>query len=214
MAEKTIVCYGDSNTWGYIPVTGDRYDEHTRWPRRMAEMLGAGFYVAEQGLNGRTTAFDDPVEPFRNGRKSLEVCLLMHSPIDLFVVMLGTNDTKHFLHLTPYMISKGLESIIREAGRTQYGRGGRPPKILVVSPVHILAEGFNDHIREYFDEKSAEKAGMLADAYRQIAQENDSAFLDAAQYAKPSLGDGIHMEPEDHLALATAVTKKVRQMLV
>lgn len=207
--EKTILCYGDSNTWGYVPQTGDRYDGNTRWPRRMADKLGHEYYVVEAGLNGRTTAFDDPIESNRNGRKSLEVCLLSHSPIDLFIVMLGTNDTKSFLHLTPYMIAKGLESIVAEAGRAQYGRGGQPPKILVVSPIHISAAGLNEHMREYFDQASEIKARALAGVYRQLAQQYGCAFMDAAQYASPSLIDGIHMEPEGHSMLGDAAARAV-----
>lgn len=213
MTEKTILCYGDSNTWGYIPQEGGRYDKDTRWPRCLAGLLGEGYYVTEQGLNGRTTAFDDPIEPYRNGRKTLEVSLLMHSPIDLFIVMLGTNDTKHFLNLTSYMIGKGLESIVEEAGRAQYGRDGQPPKILVVSPIQISAEGLNDQMREYFDEASEKKAQGLSEIYRQVAQQYGCAFLNAAQYAKPSMRDGIHMEVEDQRALAAAAAKMVRQIL-
>ncbi len=212
--EKTILCYGDSNTWGYGPKDGDRYDGNTRWARRMAGILGDGYYVVEEGLNGRTTAFDDPIEPYRNGRKSLEVCLMTHSPVDLFVMMLGTNDTKSFLHLTPYMIGKGLESVVEEAGRAKYGHGGQPPKILVVSPIHISAKGLNDQMQEYFDEASEKKAQALAEIYRKVAQQYGCAFMDAAQYAKPSMRDGIHMEPEDHLALASAAAEAVRQILV
>ena len=213
MTEKTMLCYGDSNTWGYMPQSGDRYDSGTRWPRRMAAILGNGYHVLEEGLNGRTTAFDDPVEPHRNGRKSLEGCLLSHHPLDLFVVMLGTNDTKHFLHLTPYMIAKGLESIVEEAGRTKYGHGGLPPKILVVSPICVMSEGFNDHIREYFDEASEAKSRALAGAYRQVAEQYGCAFLDASEHAKTSMRDGIHMEPEAHMSLAAAVAEKVRELL-
>ena len=213
MTEKTILCYGDSNTWGYVPQEGGRYGGDTRWPRRMADVLGNGYYVVEEGLNGRTTAFDDPIEPYRNGRKSLEVCLLTHNPVDLFVVMLGTNDTKGFLHLTPYMIGKGLESILEEAGRAKYGRSGQPPRILVISPISISAKGLNAQMREYFNEASETKAQALADIYRQVAQQYGCAFFDASQFAKPSMRDGIHMEPEDHLALAEGMAAAVRQAL-
>ena len=210
--EKTILCYGDSNTWGYMPDTGERYDEKTRWPRRMAEMLGSGYHVIEEGLNGRTTAFDDPIEPFRNGRKSLEVCLLTHSPIDLIIVMLGTNDTKKFLNLTPYMIAKGLESLVSEMDQIQYGRGGLPPKILVVSPLLVLTDGLNAHLSEYFDRESEEKSRALSEKYRQVAEQNGCFYLDAAKYAKASMRDGIHLEPEGHRVLAETICASVKKL--
>lgn len=211
--EKTVLCFGDSNTWGYIPATGGRYDESTRWPRRLARTLGEGFYVVEEGLNGRTTAFEDPIEGGRNGRKALEGCLMTHSPVDLFVVMLGTNDTKKFLNLTPYMIARGLESIIMEAKQPQYGRDGRPPAILVVSPVRILAEGLAEHDREYFDDTSVAKADSLCGWYGQIARQYECGFMNAADFAKPSLEDGIHMDPEGHALLADAMARRIREML-
>jgi len=179
----------------------------------MADILGGGYLVVEEGLNGRTTAFDDPIEPFRNGRKALDVCLLTHSPIDLFVVMLGTNDTKRFLHLTPFMIAKGLESIVAEAGRTQYGPGGQPPKILVVSPIAISIQGFDEATREYFDETSAEKASALGARYGLVAKQYGCGYMDAAQFAHPSMKDGIHMEPEQHADLAVAMAAAVRAMI-
>lgn len=211
--EKTILCYGDSNTWGYAPAAGERFDEHTRWTRILAGMLGKGFHVVEEGLNGRTTAFDDPIEPFRNGRKPLEVVLLSQSPIDLFAVMLGTNDTKKFLNLTPFMISRGLESIVAEAAQPKYGRNGRPPKVLVISPIHISSEGYTEQTREYFDEASVQKAAALSKLYRQVTEQYGCAFLDASTYANPSPKDGIHMEPKDHAALAKGIEKAVLELL-
>ncbi|MEM5770986.1 MAG: SGNH/GDSL hydrolase family protein [Bacillota bacterium] len=208
--EKTVLCFGDSNTWGYNPVNGGRYARDVRWTGRMAGLLGSGYHVVEEGLNGRTTAFDDPIEPFRNGRKALDVCLLSHSPIDLFIVMLGTNDTKKFHHLTPFMITKGLESIVAEAGQASYGRDGYSPKVLVVSPIAISPQSFDDGMREYFDESSAEKAAALSIRYSQAAEQYGCGFLDAAKYARPSARDGIHMEPEQHAALAAAFAESVK----
>jgi len=210
--QKAILCYGDSNTWGYNPVDGSRFGRDVRWTGLLAQKLGDGYYVIEEGLSGRTTAFDDPIEPFRNGRKALDVCLLTHKPIDLFVVMLGTNDTKHFHGVTPFMIAKGLESIVMEAGKAEYGPAGQPPKILVISPIAVEVAGRNDDIRNYFDETSAEKAAELSARFREVAEQYGCGFLDASQYAKPSV-DGIHLGPEGHAALAAAVAEAVKKML-
>jgi len=210
--QKTVLCYGDSNTWGYNPVDGGRFPRDVRWPGVLAQKLGSGYYVIEEGLNGRTTAFDDPIEPFRNGRKALDVCLLTHSPIDLFVVMLGTNDTKPFHGVTPFMSAKGLEFIVMEAGKAEYGRAGQPPKILVISPIAVDAARLNGDMRNYFDETSAKKAAELAARFREVAKQYGCGFLDASQYAKPSV-DGIHLCPEGHAALAAAVADAVRTML-
>ena len=95
---KTIMCYGDSNTWGCIPLAGPqpprRYGPAQRWPGVLRRELGDGYWIVEEGLNGRTTVWDDPLEPFRSGKELLAPCLMTHEPIDLVIVMLGTNDLK------------------------------------------------------------------------------------------------------------------------
>ena len=95
---QTILCYGDSNTWGCIPLTGAhpprRYGPAQRWPGVLRRELGDGFWIVEEGLNARTTVWDDPLEPFRSGKELLAPCLLTHQPLDLVLIMLGTNDLK------------------------------------------------------------------------------------------------------------------------
>ena len=94
MKQKTILCYGDSNTWGYDPVNACRYDRNIRWPGVLQKELGQAYYVKEEGLCGRTTVWDDPVEGHKNGLKQLTPILHSHCPLDLVVIMLGTNDLK------------------------------------------------------------------------------------------------------------------------
>ena len=91
---KRILCYGDSNTWGFIPGTGERYPADVRWPGVLAALLGRGVHVVENGINGRTTAIDDPGYPCRNGKEGLGYALLAEKPFDLVILMLGTNDLK------------------------------------------------------------------------------------------------------------------------
>jgi lysophospholipase L1-like esterase len=91
---KTILCYGDSNTWGYIPGTGERYASHVRWPGVLQNALGNGYVIIEEGLCGRTTVWDDPIEEYRSGKEYLIPCLKSHAPLDLVVLMLGSNDLK------------------------------------------------------------------------------------------------------------------------
>jgi lysophospholipase L1-like esterase len=92
---KTVLCYGDSNTWGSDPETGERFAPEVRWPGVLRQALGEGYWVVEEGLNGRTTVRDDPIEgAHKNGRTYLPACLEFHKPIDLVLIMLGTNDLK------------------------------------------------------------------------------------------------------------------------
>jgi lysophospholipase L1-like esterase len=110
---KTIMCYGDSNTWGCIPLTGleppRRYAPAQRWPGVLRRELGDGYWIVEEGLNGRTTVWDDPLEPFRSGKELLVPCLMTHQPIDLMIVMLGTNDLKGRFGVGARDIAAGLD---------------------------------------------------------------------------------------------------------
>ena len=111
--QKRVLCYGDSNTWGYIP-TGGRYDEHTRWPMRLGELLGPGWAVIEEGFNGRTCVYDDPVEGgFKSGVQYLPPCLMSHNPLDVVAIMLGINDTKRRFGLTPMTIGQSMMQLVR-----------------------------------------------------------------------------------------------------
>ena len=109
-----ILCFGDSNTFGYIPGRGGRYDRHTRWPGRLQELLGSAYQVIEEGLCGRTTIFDDPLREGRCGIRMLPVVLETHNPIDIIVVMLGTNDCKSIYGATADFIGKGISKLIRQ----------------------------------------------------------------------------------------------------
>ena len=116
---KTIMCYGDSNTWGFMPKlempdveSKNRYPWDVRWTGKLQAMLGSDYRVLEEGLNGRTTMFDCPMEDHRNGLNDIDVALLTHAPIDLVVIMLGTNDTKIAFRMTDYIIAHGIERLI------------------------------------------------------------------------------------------------------
>ena len=223
MAEpKRILCYGDSNTWGYKPVAAVRYDENTRWPCRLQKLLGEEEYrVVEAGLSGRTTVFDDPFDDFRNGAASLGYALLEADPVDLVILSLGTNDLKF---TTAAASARGIASLIsriREittripsdrvisAAVDQYTP--KAPKILVISPILVHPDIQRINPRTTFA-GGHEKSLQFAAAFRQISEASGAYFLDAAKVAYPSEADGIHMTEEGHIALAEAVAEAVREI--
>ena len=112
--KKRILCFGDSNTWGYCADDASRFDEDVRWTGLLAKMLGDGYTVIEEGQNGRTTVWDDPVENRLAGLTYLWPCMESHAPFDLIIIMLGTNDTKTYFSMT-------AQNIADAAGR-QIGR--------------------------------------------------------------------------------------------
>ncbi len=206
---KVIVTFGDSNTWGSDPATGARFAPEVRWTGVMARELGAGFHVVEEGLRGRTTVFDDPIEPDRRGADYLPPCLRSHAPLDLLIVALGANDLKTRFSATPGDIANGAERLIQMARAEPVGPGGAPPALLLVAPPPLtrlteLAEMF---------EGGTEKSKRLGARYREIAERNRVGFVDAGEFIVCSDLDGIHYEADQHAILGHAMAAAARMIL-
>lgn len=206
---KTILCYGDSNTFGAATVErpDGRYALAERWPGVLAAQLGPGWRVIEEGLNGRTTVRDDPVEgEYRNGKTHLLPCLLSHMPLDAVAIMLGTNDLKARFNVSAWDIAEGvgvLVEIVRGAG---VGHGGGTPEILVIAPPPIL-QALPFHADMFAG--AYDKAQQFAGRYAAMAQALGVHFLDAGAVATSSAHDGFHLDPEAHHALGEAVAAKI-----
>src|SRR5271168_2664213 len=128
-----IVAFGDSNTWGYDPATGARHAPQARWTGVMAVALGPEHCVIEEGLNGRTTVFVDPIEPDRRGADYLPPCLRSHAPLDVLIIALGCNDMKGRFAVPPADIAAGAERLILMARAEPVGPNGAPPKVILVA---------------------------------------------------------------------------------
>lgn len=203
---QNILCFGDSNTFGYIP-GGGRYPRHVRWTGRLQMRLGQGWHVTEEGMCGRTTVWDDPIDSMRCGIRYLPIVLNSHQPLDMAVVSLGTNDCKSIFCAPPDVIAMGLRRVIRCILQHPYDIGAAP-RIVIVSPIHI-GDMEKSAMHPAFDGSSAEKSRRLAPLFRDAALERGCLFLDAAQIAAPSERDHLHMEPEGHAALADALAKLI-----
>lgn len=211
--QKRILCFGDSNTWGYIP-TGGRYDEHTRWPMRMAELLGAGYAVIEEGFNGRTCVYDDPVEGgFKSGLIYLPPCLMSHNPLDAVAIMLGSNDTKRRFNLTPMTIGQSMMQLVRACKLYGMDPNGDPPRIVIVAPPPILDNLMQTRHAECFGEQAIAVSKGLGPELHRVSKLLRVDFFDAAPYAEVSRLDAVHMTAEGHLRLAEAMAEKMRQIL-
>jgi lysophospholipase L1-like esterase len=207
---RTVLCYGDSNTWGFDPETGERFGPEVRWPGVLAGELGDGFRVVEEGLSGRTTVRDDPIEgAHKNGRTYLRACLESHKPIELVALMLGTNDLKQRFGASASDIAQGAASLAEEATRGGYAPGGGALAVLLISPPPL---GRLTELAEMF-EGAAEKSVRFAAHYQRFADQYGCAFLDAGGVAASSDLDGIHLEAGEHSKLGEAVAVRVREVL-
>jgi lysophospholipase L1-like esterase len=208
---KTILCYGDSNTWGCRPLTGPespgRFPPAERWPGVLRTELGGDFWVVEEGLNGRTTVWDDGLEPYRNGREFLPLILLSHQPIDIVVLMLGTNDLKHRFGVSAHEVADGaaqLVDLVRAS--TGCGPGEGAPQALLVCPPPL---GPLDQYADEF-EGGLEKSQQLAGHFQATAAALGCPFLDAGAHVSSSEADGIHLDRDAHRVLGEAVAAAVR----
>jgi lysophospholipase L1-like esterase len=210
---RQVLCYGDSNTWGCIPLRGDeaprRFTRAERWTGVLQDELGPDYWIIEEGLNGRTTTRDD-TEPYRNGLTFLLPTLEAHHPLDLVVVMLGTNDLKERFAASPAEIAHGAGQLVRAIRKSGFGPDGRSPQVVLVSPPLIgrLRQSDTEFEGAYV------KSLLLGDAFRDIAEAESCAFLDAGQHVSGSDSDGVHLERESHATLGNAVAIAVRQASV
>lgn len=206
---KYILCYGDSNTWGCVPETMQRYDFPVRWPGILQKELGEAYHVYENALNGRTTVFTDPIEEGRCGKEGLPVVLESCSPLDLVIIMLGTNDCKSRFSLKPWDIGWGMELLIQYVRRGSYGRAGGCPQILIVSPPGMGNQWQNTILGTVFDQASTDRCAQLPEIYREIARRSGVSFFDAALLVQAGR-DCVHLSPESHDKLGKALAAEVR----
>jgi lysophospholipase L1-like esterase len=220
MNRKRVLVFGDSNSWGFVPCaaneTTTRYDTSTRWPAVMAARLGADIELVEEALSGRTTDLDDPQmdlpsihlkNAIFNGAKLLPAIVASHLPLELVIIMLGTNDLKARFKRSARQIAVAAVGLARLIEECQGGVATvyPAPKVLLVAPPP-LGTGFHDP-EEWAG--GPEKSLELGLAFRDAAAAADLPFLDAGEIITTDGKDGIHLTPEAQLKLGEAVAKKV-----
>jgi lysophospholipase L1-like esterase len=204
-----ILAFGDSNTWGSDPATGTRLPRAQRWPTVMQRELGSEFEVIAEGLRGRTTVHDDPIEPYRSGADALPPCLMTHAPIDLVILALGCNDLKKRFSLSAFDIAEGAARLIFLVRAYGEGPEGVAPKILLVAPPPLAK--LTDYAEMF--EGGTETSRLVGQRYREIAAQERVAFLDAGSVIRCSDLDGIHYEADQHALLGRTAAEAVRQAL-
>ena len=198
---KQLLCFGDSNTWGLIPKTGNRYSWGERWTSILQEKLkDSEIRVLEEGLCGRTTIYDDAYRKNRNGLESLSEILESSYPIDAAVIMLGTNDCKSYYNSNAYKIAKGMGLCVDEL--LKYVSAD---KILVISPIFLGNEVWKEEYDPEFDINSVDISKKLFDEYKKVAKSKGTNVISASDYVSPSDTDQEHLTREGHKILAEVI---------
>jgi len=200
-----VLCFGDSNTWGapsddpdYVRVAADR-----RWTGVLQELLGDGYDVVEEGLSGRTTDVDYDDRPGCNGRTYFAPCLQTHHPLDVVVIMLGSNDLKTVFDRSAKAIAEALHGYVDDIAVNVADRNGGVPTTVLVSPIVIddTAPAYAEMTGENFDSAGVARSRDLATEVRRVAGERGVLFADASQVAHAG-GDGLHLSADSHAPLA------------
>jgi lysophospholipase L1-like esterase len=218
---KRILAFGDSNTWGWIPVERGypttRYSAGERWPGVAQAALGDGYAIVEEALNGRTTDLADTAVPELagagfDGSAYLPAAIASHLPLDLVVIMLGTNDLKTAFDRSPDEVARGIRKLIEtvkaqeRAAWTEYPA----PKVLVVAPPPMSA---TERFPEPAFENGIGKSAQLAARYEAVARAAGAEFLDAGRITAADGVDGLHLSADAHRRLGLAIAGKIRAVL-
>jgi lysophospholipase L1-like esterase len=195
--KKVILCFGDSNTWGYNPENGTRFGPEIRWTGVLQTDLGTGYTIIEEGLNARTTVFADPVEGTRidrNGRNHLGILLESHRPIDLVIVMLGLNDLKRRLAVSAYDIAQGAGELVQIVQCSRSGPQNQAPEVLLIAPAPVKTL---NNLGELFA-GAVEKSQSFGRYYARISQGLGCQFINGAEVVEYDPSDGIHLGADSH----------------
>jgi lysophospholipase L1-like esterase len=207
--KKRILCFGDSNTWGQVPLkvhVKKRYPENVRWTGILQNILGNQYQVIEEGLNGRTTGLDDGFREGRNARAYLPPCLDSHVPFDFLIIMLGTNDLKPKFKPDSKAIADRMRELIRISKSLALNENNQTCQILLIAPLIPKLQYTYEDFKDSNIESNAKTVNQL---YRDIAKTEGTLFLDASEIIEASQEDGAHIDPVGHQQLAKAISSMV-----
>lgn len=214
--KRRILAFGDSNTWGWNPsndLSGppQRWDDHIRWTGVCQTELGDAFEIINEGLNGRTTVWDDPIEEYRCGKDQLPAIMDTAAPFEILIIMVGTNDLKIRFSTAPSDIANGAGVLLSRALARPGDFIDQKPQILLICPPRLgpIAETVMGPTFAGSEEKSAK----MAPFFEKVAKKNGVHYLNADEIVKSSVLDGLHLDADQHEKLGKAIAAKVKEIL-
>jgi lysophospholipase L1-like esterase len=210
---KRILLYGDSFVYGKASGANQRLDSKTRFSGQLQDLLGLGYEVIEEGLRARTLAGEHGFFPDRNGLAQFSPIIGSHLPVDLVIVMLGTNDCNALANKTPQEIADGLRAYPPRITEWCEFLAAPLPQLLIVAPPHIDDAHYDPPAQKIFGPNAPAKAAALPTLYAQTAKELGAHYANAAEVCEPAAGDGIHLNPVANKALAQLLYTRIKEIL-
>ena len=201
---KKILCYGDSNTFGFIPKICGRYDKNTRWSGRLSELLKDNYEVIEEGMNNRTGFFKNPEGLKQSGGEYLSIYLQNHKDIDICILALGTNDAQFFYNLDRKSAELGLMNLISAIREVN-----SDTKIVIVPPVKITENILHSGFAMMFNSDSIEKIREVFEVFKIVADKENCYYFDFNEIVSPSQEDGIHYSEASHKIIADKLSEYI-----
>ena len=207
MKMKKIICYGDSNTFGYSPKDGIRFDENTRWTGVLQKILGAGYEVINEGACDRTGFVNNPKGGLFSAPVHFPEFIVRVENFDLLILWIGTNDLQFQYDISGEVIEKGLENLIKQAKT-------KAKNIIVIPPVILTEKVLAGYFSYQFDETSVAKSKEAGKIFRQVAENNHCSFFDINEFTSPSDFDGLHYDENSHRLIAEKLTAHIRENIL
>ena len=195
---KKVLCFGDSNTFGFIPESGGRYDKSTRWTGILSNLGAGNFKIIEAGCNNRTAFSDNPAGVQQTGYKILPT--LLTEDLAYVILAIGINDLQIFYKPTIQEVKNGMQHLIDIVHQNCPNT-----KIILVSPPRLDENIFNGYFSTMFDKDGIEKSRFLSGIYETLAAENNCRFVDLDKIVKVSALDGLHFSPQTHKTIANTM---------
>lgn len=205
---KTVLLYGDSFIWGLNPVDAKRYDYKDRIGGLLQAKLGEDYRVVEEGHRGRTMFGENGWFPERNGLEQFGPIFASHLPVDVLVIMLGTNDLNSKTNHSPQQIAASLNDYDKKIDYWCNFMKYDKPEVIVIAPPEI-EDASLDLFKEIFA-GSSEKIGPLAAELESKSKELGYKFIDSREVFKSAGNDGIHVSPDQNHNLANKLAEHIK----
>lgn len=200
---KKILCYGDSNTFGFNPIDGSRFDEQARWTALLQKKLDSDYQIIEEGACDRTGFVDNDKGFLFSAQRHFPKMIAKIKDVDILILWIGSNDLQFKYDISFHQIERGLKKLILVAK-------SKVKKIILIPPVILNNNVLEGYFNFQFDETSISKSKKVGKIYRKLSNVYGLNYFDLNEFVKPSNTDGLHYNIEGHKIIADKLNKFIK----